>query len=99
MSIVSDKQAAARQTHENQLKEQNRLAQLAADVFASDAGKELLEHLVKRFDVCGRTFIPCGDRAEVNALRAAVRDGERAAVMHLVRLIRAGNHDFPISMP
>jgi hypothetical protein len=99
MSIISDKQADAKHARENQLKEQNRLAQLAADVFASDAGKELLEHLVKRFDVCGRTFIPFGDRAEVNALRAAVRDGERAAVMHLVRLIRAGNPDFPIPLP
>ena len=98
MSIITDKQAAARTAHENQLKDQNRLAQLAADVFASEAGKELLEHLVKRFDVCGRTFIPCGDRGDVNALRAAVRDGERAAVMHLVRMIRAGNPDFPIPL-
>ena len=33
MSIISDKQADAKHARENQLKEQNRLAQLAADVF------------------------------------------------------------------
>jgi hypothetical protein len=53
---------------------------------------------VARFDVTGRTFLPSGERGDVNALRAAVRDGERAAVMHLVRMIRNGNPDFPIPL-
>lgn len=95
MSIIAEKQAEAARAHEKHLADQKRLCQLAADVFASDAGKELLAHLVKRFDVLGRVFIPCGERGDVNALRAAVRDGERAAVMHLLRMIREGNPDFP----
>lgn len=98
MSILTEKQDAAKAAHEKHLNDQKRLCQIAADVFASEAGKELLAHLVARFDVTGRTFLPSGDRGDVNALRAAVRDGERAAVMHLVRMIRTGNPDFPIPL-
>lgn len=98
MSTLTDKQDHARSIQEARGNDQKRLAQIAADVFAGDTAKELLDHLVKRFDVTGRVFLPCGERGDVNALRAAVRDGERAAVMHLVRLIRAGNPDFPIML-
>jgi len=98
MSILSEKQAVATAANQQHLNDQKRLCQIAADVFASEPGKELLAHLVARFDVTGRTFLPSGERGDVNALRAAVRDGERAAVMHLVRMIRNGNPDFPIPL-
>lgn len=98
MSIITDKQAAAAQARQQHLNDQKRLCEIAAEVFASDAGKELLGHLVNRFDVTGRTFLPSGDRGDVNALRAAVRDGERSAVMHLVRMIRCANPDFPFPL-
>jgi hypothetical protein len=98
MSALTDKQEAAAKTRAEHLKDQNRLCQVAAELFATDAGKEILGHLVARFDVTGRCFLPCGDRGDVNALRAAVRDGERAAIMHLVRMIRSGNPDFPIPL-
>jgi hypothetical protein len=98
MSILSDKQEAARQGNHAHLNDQKRLCQIAAEVFASEPAKELLRHLATRFDVTGRTFIPSGERGDVNALRAAVRDGERAAVMHLLRMIRTGNPDFPLPL-
>ena len=98
MSTLSDKMEAASQVEDRRRKDNERFCHLAHDCFNSEAGKELLAHLVARFDVCGRTFIPCNDSGDVNALRAAVRDGERAAIMYLVRLIRASNKDFPIPL-
>jgi hypothetical protein len=98
MSIITDKQDAAARAHKQHLQDHQRLCQVAAEVFASDAGKEILKHLVERFDVLGRCFIASAERGEVNALKAAIRDGERAACMHLVRMIRAGNPDFPIPL-
>lgn len=76
----------------------DRIAQVIAAVFSTDDGREMLEYLVKRFDLAGRTFLPIGERGEINALRAAVRDGERAVIAHLLALARAANPKFSISI-
>lgn len=94
MSTIQEKMEQARNAEVARLAEENRLAQIAAELFGSDPGQELLAHLCKRFDVLGRTFIATGDRGDVNALRAAARDGERAAVNHLLRLCRRGDPKF-----
>lgn len=93
MSTLEDRIQAAKAAEANRAKDLDRLAQQAAGVFSSDDGKELLGHLVERFGVLGRTFIPT-DRGEVNALRAATRDGERAAVIYLLNLIRKADPKF-----
>jgi hypothetical protein len=93
MSILTDKQALAQASQDQRRKDQDRLCQLAVELFDSESGRELLKHLVERFDLLGRTFLAT-DRGEVNALRAAVRDGERAVVSHLLRMIRKAKSDF-----
>lgn len=97
MSIISDKQASASAVQDSFRKDQDRLSQQIADVFSTETGQEVLGHLVKRFDLTGRSFLAT-DRGEVNALRAAVRDGERAVVSYLIARARAGNKDFPIPL-
>ena len=97
MSIITDKQDAAAATQENFRKEQDRLNQQIAAVFSTDDGRDVLHYLVKRFDLCGRSFL-AGDKGDVNALRAAVRDGERAVVNHLISRARSANKDFPIPL-
>jgi hypothetical protein len=39
-----------------------------------------------------------GEKGEVNALRAAIRDGERAAVRYLIDLARRADKDFSIPL-
>lgn len=97
MSIISDKQAAAGAVQDSFRKDADRLNQQIADVFSTDTGREVLAHLIKRFDLTGRTFL-ASEKGDVNALRAAVRDGERAVVSYLISRARAGNKDFPIPL-
>lgn len=97
MDSLNDKRAAAVAQQEERRKDHDRLCQIAFEKFSDDAGQELLAHLVKRFDLLGRTFIP-QERGDVNALRAAVRDGERAVVAHVLALCRAADKKFPIPL-
>jgi hypothetical protein len=93
MSSISDKQAISQLSQDNRRKDHERLCQQMAEVFGTEAGQEILKYLVQRFDLLGRTFIAT-DRGDVNALRAAVRDGERAVVAHLLQTIRKAKPDF-----
>jgi len=95
---IADKLAESKIAQDNRRKDQDRLCQIAAEVFASDAGQELLGHICQRFDLLGRTFIASVDRGDVNALRAAIRDGERAAVNYLLSMIRSANPDFKLPL-
>lgn len=95
MSIITDKQTAARAAQENHRKDLDILSQTANEVLTSGSGSELLSHLWKRFDVEGRSFIPSTDRGEVNTIRAAIRDGERAAIKYIFDLARKANPDLP----
>ena len=95
MSTITEKQAANRAAQENHRKELEILSQTAAAVISSEAGQELLAHLWKRFDIEGRTFIPCGERGDVNTIRAAIRDGERAAIKYIFDLARKANPALP----
>jgi len=97
MNSLEQRQAAATAQQAAHREANDRLAAIASEKFGDANGQELLEHLIKRFDLTGRTFITT-ERGEVNALRAAVRDGERAAVQHLLKLCRQGNKTFPIPL-
>jgi hypothetical protein len=94
---IDEKLAMAGAEHERRRKDSDRTAQLYADVFSTEAGQEVLQHLAKRFDLLGRTFI-AADRGDLNALRAAVRDGERAVVNHILSLVKTGKPDFKFSL-
>jgi hypothetical protein len=97
MDELSDKIKAAKSAEQARTKQEERIPQVALSVFRTEDGKELLAHLIKRFDLAGRIFI-VGDKGEVNALRAAIRDGERACVRHLLDLCRKADKDFPIPL-
>jgi hypothetical protein len=97
MSTLDEKQALLRAAQDARGKDQQRLGQVALAVLRTDDGRELLAHLVKRFDLSGRTFM-AGEKGEVNALRAAIRDGERAAVRYLIDLARRADKDFSIPL-
>ena len=86
----TEKLAAEKAEIEKAKIELARMGQIAARVFSSPDGIELLTHLWQRFDVPGRTFLMSRDGA-VCPLRAALRDGERAAVNYLLTL--AAEHD------
>jgi hypothetical protein len=94
---IDEKLAKAAAENDRRRKDVDRVAQLYAAVFSSPDGQEVLAHLAKRFDLCGRTFIPA-ERGELNALRAAVRDGERAVVQYVLSAVRTGNPDFKFSL-
>ena len=97
MNSLQDKIAAVGAEQERRRKDADRISQLYADVFAGETGQEVLAHLAKRFDLLGRTFI-AADRGDLNALRAAVRDGERAVVNHILSLVKQGKPDFKFSL-
>jgi hypothetical protein len=87
MSEITDKQEAQKAKAEAARAEFDSLCETALEIFRTDSGQELLGHLAKRFDMLGRTFVP-NQNGEVNALRAAVRDGEKATVSYLVAMCR-----------
>ena len=97
MDTLTERRAAAAAAEADRHKREDRLAQVALAVLRTEDGKELLAHMVKRFDLTGRTFM-AGDKGEVNALRAAIRDGERSVVRHLIDLARKADKDFPIPL-
>lgn len=97
MDTLSERRAEAAAAEAERKKREDRIAQVALAVLRTDDGKELLAHLCKRYDLTGRTFLP-GEKNEVNALRAALRDGERSVVRHLIDLARRADKDFPIPL-
>ena len=97
MDTLSEKRAALASAETDRQRREERIAQVALAVFQTTDGQELLAHLVRRFDLTGRVFL-ASDRGEVNAVRAALRDGERAAVRHLIDLCRRADKDFSIPL-
>lgn len=93
MNDITEKQAKARAAEAERRKQHDRLAQVAAAVLGTQDGQELLAHLQARFGLNERVFI-LGEKGEVNALRAAIRDGERAVVSYLMTLAKRGGADF-----
>ena len=94
---IYEKMAFAAAENDRRRKDADRVSQLFAAVFSTDDGRELLTHLAKRFDLCGRTFIAT-ESGELNPLRAAVRDGERAVVSHILSHVKIGNPDFKFTL-
>jgi hypothetical protein len=97
MDTLSEKRAAVAAVETDRRKREERLAQVALAVLRSQDGQELLSHLIQRFDLTGRVFLS-SDRGEVNAVRAALRDGERTVVRHLIDLCRRADKDFSIPL-
>lgn len=97
MSTLREKQLTAAEAQENHLKEADRMNQIYAAVLSTDDGRAMLSNLIKQFNLVGRTFLP-GEKGDVNALRAAVRDGERSVVNYMIQRARAANKDFPIPL-
>jgi hypothetical protein len=62
------------------------MADVARSVFSTQDGQRLLDHLDARFGLNTRVFLPNPDNS-LCPLRAAVRDGERAAIAYLHALI------------
>lgn len=89
MNDITEKQARAKALEAERRKQGERLAQVAAAVLGTADGQELLAHLGARFGLAERVFI-ARESGEVNALRAAIRDGERAVVAYLHTLAKKG---------
>lgn len=91
---IDEKKAAAKATAAKQKTEIDRLSQAFAAVLMSDDGKAVINHLWKRFGLDERVFIADANGA-VCPLRAAVRDGERAAIKYILELARKSQPEIP----
>lgn len=98
MDTPNDKKARAEAVAAERRKQADRLAQVAAAVLGTEDGKALMAYLQAKFGLRKRVFIAT-ERGEVNALRAAIRDGERAVVDHLLELAEKGGADFSQPKP
>jgi hypothetical protein len=76
--------------------ERERVVNVAAAVFKTPDGMELLEYLCKRFNLHARSFLSADPRGALCPLNAAVRDGQKAVIHHLLELVREDNPKFPI---
>lgn len=76
--------------------EQARAVDLADEVLKTPAGRELFEHLCKKYHLHGRAFLTPDARASACPYAAASRDGERAPLWYLIKLARAADPKFPI---
>lgn len=97
LTPLEQKRYEAAKANAERVSDIDRLAGLAKEIFSTPAGTELLGHLIRKYDLLGRSFLPDAD-AHVCPHRAAVRDGERATVNYLITLLRRANPDFPIPL-
>lgn len=71
--------------------EAERVAQLAKEIFTTPAGEDFLRHLIAKVGLLDRTFLAVPDIQGVCPYRAAIRDGERATVAYILKLIQQAN--------
>jgi hypothetical protein len=76
--------------------ERQRAVDLADEVFKTPAGRELLEHLCRKYHLHGRVFLTSEARASACPYAAAARDGEKAPLWYLIDLARAADPKFSI---
>lgn len=76
--------------------ERLRMAEKAEAVFKTKDGAELLEYLCRKYHIRGRSFLNDGARTPCCPYAAATRDGEKAAIWHLIDLARIADPEFPI---
>lgn len=72
---------------EDRDRDKDRIAKLALDTFNTDSGSEFLDYLCDRFGLLNRVFIKDRD-GNVDPIRAAIREGERAVVIEILKAIR-----------
>lgn len=76
--------------------ERKRAVDLADEVFKTPAGRELLEHLCRKYHLRGRVFL-CPERGLPTCpYAAATRDGEKAPLHYLIDLARVADPKFLI---
>lgn len=92
--LATRKKAPAAETPEIKADRLASAASAALTAFSTDSGRELLSYLWNRFGVTERVFLatPSGS---LDTHRAAIRDGERAAISHIFHLIRKADPKFP----
>lgn len=94
MSSLDAKKQAKATIEARHQKDAEVLCQKFAEIFSTETGAEVLAHLFKRFDVDGRVHIPDA-QGQVDPIRAAIRDGERAAPLYILAMARKANPKFP----
>lgn len=68
------------------------IAKLCHDTFSTNAGKELLDHLIDHFGILDRVFTAAGNG---DPIKAALRDGERAAICYILKGIQRNHRSGP----
>lgn len=76
--------------------EKARMVDLAHEVFTNPAGRELLEHLCRKYHLHGPVFLNAEAAAPSCPFSAAKRDGEKQPLRYLIELCRAADPKFPI---
>jgi hypothetical protein len=91
-NLVSDHPMYAKLTHAQALMGEARMkvAKAALDIYNSDAGKVLFDHLIgaymRRDDGVTRQMLPMDQAIQLHA----ARDGRREVINELLRLVREG---------
>jgi len=93
--VAENREAAEKRAKEREA-ERQRAVDLADAVFKTPDGRELLEHLCKKFHLHGRAFLTLDARAPACPYAAATRDGEKAPLWYLIELARAADPKFLI---
>jgi hypothetical protein len=94
MPSLNDKKRTKAAIEERHQKDAEILCQKFAELFSSEMGTEILAHLFMRFNVDSRVHIP-DINGQVDPIRAAIRDGERACPLYILAMARKANPKFP----
>lgn len=71
-------------------------AKAAATVLETPAGRELFAYLARKYHLRGRAFLSANTNSPACPYAAAVRDGEKAPIMHVYDLARIFDENIPI---
>ena len=91
---LSEKQAEARAAQELAARANEEAALRYATLFATEDGQWVLEDLKKKVGFNQRVFIRTG-QGTVNALHAAIKDGERAVICDILQMIESAKPKEP----
>lgn len=98
MKTIAEKQAEARAAQDHRRAQDEADMKAIAKLFDSPEGQLVLELLMRRFGVLGMRF-QTGDRGEVNAIRAGIKDGNAEVILFIIQCLKKAGKDtitFPI---
>jgi hypothetical protein len=98
MSAITDRQEAAKQAAADKKAREDADKKAIAKHFATPEGKHVLELLMRRFGVLTPRFIG-GEHGELNALRAARKDGQSDVPLFILGCLKEAGEThitFPI---